>query len=432
MARQDGRCNLLALRQSLEKLPVGAYMCDPNGLITYYNQQATKLWGGRRPRLNKPDDRFNGSFRLYSTNGAPLRRDQCWMALALRTRTEYSDREIIIERPDRRRLIILVNISLIRDKSGILLGAVSMLMDITERKEAAEEQYRLRSALAHMGRLGLAGEMAAGIAHEVNQPLTAIVNYSEACLNLLRSGQADTEMLIAAIAQVAEQGRRAGEIIRRLRSFIRKAPLRREPTELRALIDETIGFLAAEIKKGKIHLRLELAESLPQVTIDPIQIQQVLVNLMRNSLEAMSGPGIDQRELTIRAESAAGGEIMVTLCDTGPGFADGVRERLFDPFMTTMPQGMGLGLPLSKSIIEAHGGRLWAAPNAGAGATFHFTLPYDPPAGGIAAVCTAHRSAPLACRPCSRRRVAAGKKCYDCVAAVWRSGWSSWRISRMT
>lgn len=373
-SEQHKEGKLRIFQQLLDKLPIGAYMCDPNGLITYYNQRAVKLWG-RVPRLNEPDDRFNGSFRLYSTAGTRLRRDQCWMALALRTRTEYNDREIVIERPDHRRLSVLPNINLIWDTSGALLGAVNVLMDITALKEAEEERHQLRTALAHMNRFNLAGEMAAGIAHEVNQPLTAIVNYSEACLNLLSSGEASTEVLTATIAQVAEQGRRASEIIQRLRSFIRKAPLHWEPRDLLALIDDTIDFMAAEIQKGKVHLRLELAESLPEVTIDSIQIQQVLVNLIRNSLEAMSGPGIDPRELTIRAEPIAGDEVMVTLCDTGPGFADGVRERLFDPFMTTLPQGMGLGLPLSKSIIEAHHGRLWATSNAGVGATFHFTLP---------------------------------------------------------
>lgn len=361
-------------RQLLEKLPAAAYLCDPNGVITYYNQRATELWG-RAPSLNEPVDRFCGSFRLYAPDGTRIGREQCWMALALQTKREYSDQEIIFERPDGKRLTVLANATPVWDESGALLGALNVLMDITDRREAEEGQRQLRAALAHLCRLSVAGEMAAGLAHELNQPLTAIINYSEACVNLLRTGRAGTGELIAAIESIAEQGQRAGAIIRHLRGFIRQAPLQQVPVNLDGLIREAIGYVAAEARQEKVSLRVELTESLPEVEVDAVQIQQVLVNLLRNSIEAMAGPVSGQRAITIRTARTADEAITVTLHDTGPGLAEEVREQLFYPFVTTKAQGMGLGLSISKSIIEAHGGRLWAACNTGTGATFHFTVP---------------------------------------------------------
>ncbi|HET8700094.1 MAG TPA: ATP-binding protein [Nitrococcus sp.] len=363
------------LRQLLDRLPAGAYVCDPSGLITYYNQRAVELWG-RAPKLNDPEDRFCGSFRMYSAeDGAPIRHDQCWMALALREETEYNDRELVIERPDGKRLTVLANANPIWNDSGVLLGAVNVLIDITGRKQAEEEQRQLRAALANRGRFNLAGEMAAGIAHELNQPLTAIINYSEACINLLCSSEASTDSLMAAIRQIAEQGQRAAEIIRRLRGLMRRAPLQQESVNVYALIHKAVGFIAADAHQQGIQLRITVSEPLLEIEVDPIQIQQVLINIMRNSLEAMSDPGVGRRELTIRAELTAGDMVTVTLCDTGLGLAEGVHELLFYHFFTTKPEGMGLGLPISASIIEAHGGRLWATSNEGSGTTFHFTVP---------------------------------------------------------
>ena len=363
--------------QLLDGLPAGAYVCDPDGLITYYNRRAVELWG-RAPKLNDPEDRYCGSFRLYSAeDGTPIRFDECWMALALREREGYNDREIIIERPDGKRLTVLANANPIRDKAGALVGAVNVLVDITDRKLVEDEQRQLRVALLNRGRLTFAGEMAAGIAHELNQPLTAIANYSEACLSLLRAGQVNGEDLLEAIEQIAEQGQRAADIIRRLRGLVNKAPLQREPVDLSVLVRKTLNYIATTTDAGvdRTRIRVDIADSLPPVAVDAVQIQQVLVNLIRNSIDAMDEPSIDHRELRLLVEPAGDGMVTVTVRDTGRGLGEGVHELLFFPFFTTKPEGIGLGLPISASIIEAHGGRLWAEPNNGPGTTFHFTLP---------------------------------------------------------
>lgn len=376
-ATLSGPIPAIELRQLLDKLPAGAFVCEPSGLITYYNQRAVELWG-RAPKLNDPEDRYCGSFRMYSAaDGSPIRHEQCWMALALNEKREYNDRELVVERPDGSRLTVLANANPIWNEAGVLIGAVNVLIDITSRKQLEEEQRQLRAALATRGRATFAGELAAGIAHELNQPLTAIINYSEACLSLLRSGKSSTETIIAAVEQLAEQGQRAAEIIRRVRALMRKVPLQREPMDLHALIRKALGYIATatNVRQDGIHLRVEVAESLPKVEVDPIQIQQVLVNVIRNAMEAMSGPGINRRELTIGAELAADDMVTVTVHDTGHGFAEGVHELLFYPFFTTKSEGMGLGLPISFSIIEAHGGQLWATAEADSGTSFHFTVP---------------------------------------------------------
>ncbi|QBQ55162.1 ATP-binding protein [Nitrosococcus wardiae] len=358
----------------LDKLPAGAYMCDSNGLITYFNQRAVELWG-RVPKLNDAEDRFCGSFKLFSHDGSPIRHDQCWMALALYTETEYNGREIIIERPDGHRLTAEAHANPLYDDSGTLLGAVNVLVDITARKQAEEEQRQMQAKLAHMERLSLAGGMAAGLAHELNQPLAAIVTYSQACLNLLRSGKIGTHKLIKIMEQIVEQGQRAGKITHRFKDLTDKTTRQWIPVNLNALISEITTLIEAKIQERKVNLRLDLADSLPPVEADPLQLQQVLVNLIQNSLEAMSDIEVHQRRLIIGTAQPANGAIEVTVRDSGPGLATEIMEQLFQPFVTTKPDSMGLGLSISKSIIEAHGGQLWITSNPREGSTFHFTLP---------------------------------------------------------
>lgn len=363
-------------RHLLDRLPAGAYLCDPEGLITYYNQRALELWG-RAPALNDPADRFCGSLRLFTVDGRPLRHDECWMALALGRCTEYNGREIVIERPDGHRVTALAHANPIRDEQGQCLGAVNVLFDITGWRESEARQRELETALTHMARLSLAGEMAAGFAHELNQPLTSIANYGEACIELLRSGCADTGELVTAMTRVVEQAEHAGEIIRRLRGFTRRASPRQTLVEPLALLRATLEFVAIDARAREVRLRAELPDALPPVWADAVQIQQVLVNLLRNGIEATSELRAgERREVAVTAWADAG-VVTVEVSDTGPGLTSEVRERLFYPFATTRPEGMGLGLSISHHIVEAHGGRLWLATNGSTatGASFRFTLP---------------------------------------------------------
>lgn len=369
--RQHGTAEFHRL---LEKLPAGAYTCDPNGLITYFNQRAVELWG-RAPKLNDAEDRFCGSFKLFSPDGSPIRHNQCWMALAIHTEREYNGREIIIERPDGQRLTVQAHANPIHDESGVLLGAVNVLVDISDRKQIEEEQRKIQAQLARMERFSLAGAMAAGIAHELNQPLTAIVTCSEVCLNMLRSETASIDKIIKIMEEIVEQGQRAGEITHRLKSLMRKTTWQRLPVNLNALISATVDLMNAKIREQEVTLQLELADLLPPIEGDSSQLQQVLVHLIQNSLEAMHDIAADRRTLIITTRQATGDAVEVAVSDNGPGFATEILEQLFLPFVTNKPYGIGLGLSISKSIIEAHGGQLWITSNPGEGGTFHFTLP---------------------------------------------------------
>jgi signal transduction histidine kinase len=247
-----------------------------------------------------------------------------------------------------------------------------------ERTRAAEvlEETRTRqhqTELAHAARLHTLGEMAAGLAHELNQPLAAIVNYGRGCALRLRAGEVEREQLIEVIEEMSEQALRAGEVLRRIREFARTGALHRERLDPAELVREAARLAEVDARRLGVAMRLE-SSATPPVEVDRIQVEQVILNLVRNGFEAMEAPARGLRELSIRTSTTAHGEVEISVSDTGAGLPEGVAARVFDPFFTTKPDGLGLGLAISRSIIEAHGGRLWTS-NGGPGATFHFTLP---------------------------------------------------------
>ena len=360
-------------RRLLDRLPAGAYMCDSDGLITYFNQMAVELWG-RAPRLNHREDRFCGASRLYAPDGSPIPHDRSWMAQTLQTNRPCYDREVVVEQPDGRRLTVLAHTNPLHDDRGALVGAVNVLIDITERRASEEEQQRLHEALVHMGRLSIASEMIGGIAHELNQPLTAITNYCEACLNLLSAQRPDATQIADAVGEMRAQAQRAGEIIRGLRDFTRRRRFQQVAAPLERLFRGAAGLTAARARDCGAGIRIELPEVPVWVEVDPVQVKQVLVNLLHNALEAVGQEPADSRVITLSAQPPRHGWVTVLVSDTGSGIPEDVRDHLFHPFVTTRPDGMGLGLSISRSIVEAHGGRIWEE-HAGSGTTFRFTLP---------------------------------------------------------
>ncbi len=358
----------------LDRLPSGAYLCDAEGLITYFNDQAVALWG-RAPRLNNSADRYCGSFRLYSSDGSAIRHEECWMALALRNRVEHNRREIVIERPDGTRCIALAHANPIFGDDGTLLGAVNVLIDITEHRRKEAERREMHTTMAHMGRLTLAGELAAGMAHELNQPLTAIINYAEACREMVRKGGAETDELAATLEHLSKQGQRAGAIIQRLREFTRRTAPKRTRWAVNQLVRSAVDFMAFETRSSGVVVHCNIRDDLPEVFVDGIQIQQVLLNLLRNSMDAMERLPPGEHVVWVRAFRLDSGPVCVSVLDQGPGIDSHVRDQLFFPFVTTKAEGMGLGLAISKSIIEAHDGKLWLDAGNESGACFCFSLP---------------------------------------------------------
>lgn len=266
------------------------------------------------------------------------------------------------------------------DVHGDVKGLGFISTDITEAKRAAEAARRLQMELAHVSRLSSLGEMAAGFAHELNQPLTAINNFASGCIRRLKTTTADPMTLLPALSEIAVQAQRAGDIIRRIRGFVGKRDEARgdvllEAVDINAAIRAAAGLVSNEALYHGASLRLKLAPVLPPVKADTIQIQQVIVNLARNAMEAMDEAGSPRRDLTIQTTATAEGGVDIRVLDSGPGIADDCRTRLFDPFFTTKAAGMGMGLSICRSIAEGHGGRLSATNRSRGGAEFRLTLP---------------------------------------------------------
>jgi PAS domain S-box-containing protein len=265
--------------------------------------------------------------------------------------------------------------SAVPDRHGGVAEIIASGRDVTERKRAEEQAQQHLQTLAHVTRLSSMGEMASAIAHEVNQPLTAVVTYTQACMRLLRSGQASPEEIVAWMERAGAQAERASEIIRHLRTFIRKDEAQFAPLALNALVHAVARLVRPDAMQSGVDVVTDLAEGLPAFLGDGIQVQQVLVNLVRNAVEAIDGGGCERREVRVSTRRGADGTLEALVEDTGPGFDDEAAAQLFEPFFSTKSQGMGIGLSISRSIVEAHGGTLRAAPRPGGGALFCMALP---------------------------------------------------------
>ncbi|MHB1231910.1 MAG: sensor histidine kinase [Burkholderiales bacterium] len=263
----------------------------------------------------------------------------------------------------------------LRDAKGETVALLGITRDITGKKRAEEEVRMHNTELAHVSRLTVMCEMASTLAHELNQPLSAISNYTRGCMRRIRSTSSTTEEILAAMELVCVQAERAGDIIRSVRAFVKKGESSRIPSEINDIVRDTVRFAEPEARQHGVGIRLRLAEQLPPVLTDAIQIEQVILNIVRNAIEAMDGIEFGKREIVIETAPNEGDVIEVRVTDTGPGMSSAQFDAVFDPFFTTKPSGMGMGLTISRSIIEAHGGRLWATLNAGGGLTFQFKLP---------------------------------------------------------
>jgi len=261
-----------------------------------------------------------------------------------------------------------------------LLDAIAeRLGHIVERLSAEsllrEKEHELRERLTHLSRVSTMGEMASSIAHEVNQPLTAIGTYGQACSRLGKSGAINSSELLAVLGRIADEALRAGGIIHRLRDLVRRHESERARHDLNMLIRDVQHLAMLDARLHDTQLRLVLSRSLPPVLVDAIQVQQVILNLVRNSIDALEGIDVEPREIVVRTVMRRKEEIEVSVCDNGCGLPEAAEDELFDPFFTTKQAGVGVGLSISRSIVAAHGGRMWFSRNADRGTTFFFTIP---------------------------------------------------------
>ncbi|MCP4592410.1 MAG: PAS domain S-box protein, partial [bacterium] len=272
-------------------------------------------------------------------------------------------------------VVVEISASPILDEDGEVVQVIELSRDITARVRAEERARQHQAELAHVARLGTMGEMATGLAHELNQPLAAIVNYIQACLERIRGGARDPGTLLEDMERAAGQAERAGEMIEHVRDFVRKREPRRTSVSLNAVVREAVALMESELRHQKTTLRMDLADGLPEVNVQAIQIEQVVVNLLRNGLEAMADNAPEDRHVTLQTSKPEDAMVELAVCDTGRGLPAEISDQVFDPFFTTKPEGMGMGLSISETIIEAHGGRLSSIDNPDRGSTFRFTLP---------------------------------------------------------
>jgi C4-dicarboxylate-specific signal transduction histidine kinase len=263
----------------------------------------------------------------------------------------------------------------LRDAVGNVSGLVGIGRDITERKRVAEALRTQQAELAHAARLSTLGEMAAGLAHELNQPLTAMSAFAEGALVRLDRGKLRETEIAPLFSKILEDAQRAGEIIRRLRNFVQKRDAQHQEIEINQVICEVSQFIESDVKQQEITIQLELGNDLSIVEADSIQIQQVLLNLIRNARDAISQSDSSERNIVVSSHQRNGNRVEVVVEDSGPGISKSMAEQVFEPFYTSKSDGLGIGLGICQTIIESHGGKIWLGHSSMGGASVHFDLP---------------------------------------------------------
>jgi two-component system, LuxR family, sensor kinase FixL len=356
------------LRSILDTVLDATVVIEKDGTIVSFNAAAVRQFGYSEPEVTGQNVRIlmpepyrhehDGYMHRYLTTGEK--------------RIIGVDRVVVGRRKDGSTFPMKLAVGEMR--SGGKTYFTGFIRDLTEREESAARLQEIQGELARLARLNELGEMASTLAHELNQPLSAIANYVQGCARLLRDmDDSVASKMRGALEETARQSLRAGQIIRHLREFVTKGETEKAPENIRMLVEEAGALALVGSRERGIRSVFDFVPGAETVMVDRIQIQQVLINLMRNAMEAMRDS--DRRELIVRTEPAGHGEIAVVVEDSGPGIADELALQLFKPFVTSKPGGMGVGLSISKRIVEAHGGDISVSRNAVGGATFRFTLP---------------------------------------------------------
>ncbi len=368
------------LRSILDTVPDATVVIDSNGFVRSFNAAAERLFGHAEKEV--------GGKNVSILMPSPFREEHDrYIKRYLDTgekRIIGFDRVVTGQRKDGSTFPMKLEVAEMR--SGDRRFFTGFIRDLTERQRTERQLQELQTELARLSRLTAMGEMASTLAHEVNQPLTAISNYLQGCNRLLETIDHENAPKVRdALAATTKQTLRAGEIIRQLREFVTHGETARRPEKIHDLVEETSALALMGAKEEGVKAKFRFDPMVGSVLVDKVQIQQVLLNLMRNAIEAMEGH--DRKELLVSAALSEAGKsdkqepmIEVTVADTGCGVSDTIADQLFQPFVTTKAHGMGVGLSISKRLIEAHGGRMWAEPNPGGGTAFRFTL--EPAARG--------------------------------------------------
>ncbi|PIB90668.1 PAS domain S-box protein [Caulobacter sp. FWC2] len=357
------------LRSILDTVPDGVVVIDRAGIMTSFSPAAERMFGW------STDEVLGKNVKMLMPEPHAAAHDE-YIQRYHRTgerRIIGVGRVVVGQRKDGSTFPMELAVG---ETKGSTPSYTGFIRDLTQSQETETRLQELQNELVHVSRLTAMGEMASTLAHELNQPLSAIANLLTGSRRLIDRGrEADQAKVRDAIDRAAAQALRAGEVIHRMRDFVRRGASERADESLSKLIEEASALALIGERDRQVDVRLSLDPAADDVYADRVQVQQVLLNLIRNGIDAMQEGGARRKALTITSAVTDQGWSQVSVADTGPGIAPEVLERLFQPFMTTKPQGMGVGLSISRSIIEAHGGRIWAEANPGGGALFRFTLP---------------------------------------------------------
>ena len=364
------------IRRLVDANIIGIFVWDVEGRILEANDAFLRIIQYDR------EDLVTGRVCWTDLTPPEWREDTAQRVVEVMTTGTVQPREKEYFRKDGSRVPVLVGGAAVGEEPR---QAIAFVLDLTERKraeaDARESEGRNREMemeLAHANRVATMGQLTASIAHEVKQPIAAAVSNAQAALLWLDRQPPDLEEVRQALASIVKDGMRAGDVVGHIRDLIKKAPPREDRLEINAAIREVIELTRGETGKNGVAVQAELADGLPLIRGDRVQLQQVMLNLIINAVEAMTGVSEGPRELLISTAKSETGGVRVAMRDSGPGLAPADLERLFTAFYTTKPKGLGLGLSICRSIVEAHGGRLWASANAPRGAVFQFALPHHP------------------------------------------------------
>jgi two-component system sensor kinase FixL len=367
VVQQDFLSSEAHLKSILETIPDAMIVIDERGVMQSFSAAAQRLFG------YSPDEVVGHNVKKLMPS--PYRESHDgYIARYLETgdkRIIGIGRVVVGERKDGSTFPMELNVG--EMKSGDRRYFTGFVRDLTERQETEARLQELQSELVHMSRYTALGEMASALAHELNQPLSAIVNYMKGGRRLLeQKTDAESVMIREAMEKAAEQSLRAGEIIRRLREFVARGETERQVESIRKIVEEASALALVGAKELGVRVRFHFDPALDSVMADRVQIQQVMLNLLRNAIDAMSDTA--RRELAVSTRTIGEDMVEVRIADTGTGISPEIASRLFQPFVTSKPQGMGIGLSISRSIIESHGGQILAETNPGGGTVFRFTL----------------------------------------------------------
>ncbi len=365
------RASEVRFRAVVEAVPSAILLVDHRGMIALANVQAESLFGHSRAELvTMPIDRLvpertrgahAGQRALYATDP--------------QTRSMGAGRELFACRKDGSEFPVEVALSPMATDEGLFV--LASVVDISNRRRLEQATALQRDELAHLSRVAMLGELSGSLAHELNQPLTAILSNAQAAQRFLAQNPPRVDQLAEILSDIVKSDHRARSVIQRLRSMLRKEPAQHQRLDINDVVQESLRVMRSDLLNRDVTVDTDLADALPAVSGDRNQLQQVLLNFMMNGCDAMHNQ-LTGRRLLLQTQRAAQGRIEISVADRGAGIADADLERIFEPFVTTKSQGLGLGLAICRSIVEAHGGRLWASNNAHGGATLHFELPTMP------------------------------------------------------